>query len=119
MRALQSEGHLFTGAQYMRLEEKVNYGSQPGRVRVYADNLHHKGQLTDAEAEQLRRWDDLAGGGSGTLVEYDTVLNQMLVYLHLWKTPEDSGLYKLLRAAAAEATAQRQAARAARVAAGT
>jgi hypothetical protein len=118
MRALQNEERLFTESQYSLLKEKVDYGSQTEKVLNYARNLHGNGRLTDAEFEKLKRWDALAAGGSGTLVEYDTVLNQMLVYLHQWKTPEDSVFYRQLRAAAAEATAQRQTARAARVGAG-
>jgi hypothetical protein len=112
--ALEGEEHLFHSEQHGLLKEKVDYGGELGKVRRYADNLHRNGQLTGEEFEKLKRWDELAGDASGTLVEYDTVLNQMLVYLHLWKTPQESTFYRKLRAAAGEATAARQRAAAAR-----
>ena len=47
------------------------------------------------------------------MVEYDTVLNQMLVYLELWGISSDNAFYVRLRRAAQAALDYRNAARAA------
>ncbi|MGW0366382.1 eCIS core domain-containing protein [Streptomyces sp. NPDC002990] len=109
--ALEGERELFTGTQYRLLEEKVLYGSSRNKVLQYADAYRKAGKLSDEDHARLKAWDEAAGDASGTLVEYDTVLNQMLVYLHMWQTPTDSAFYTELRAAAATATADRRTAR--------
>jgi hypothetical protein len=45
------------------------------------------------------------------LVEYDTVINQILVYLHLWQVPQGNALYVKLLEIGQEASAERAAAR--------
>lgn len=44
---------------------------------------------------------------SGTLVEYDSVMNQILMYLHQWQVPQESPLYSKVIEAAQEAQDRR------------
>lgn len=91
----------FSDFQQRMLEEKLVYGGAGGKLKKYADSFAAAGKITPEQQAQLIAWDAAAGPASGTLVEYDTVINQMLVYLHLWETePEPS----LLRGAAGGGT---------------
>jgi hypothetical protein len=47
-----------------------------------------------------------------TIVEYDTVINQIMVYMHIWDMPQNNAFYTKLRDAAQEAFNQRDTARA-------
>ncbi|MEV6162366.1 hypothetical protein AB0L71_10665 [Streptomyces sp. NPDC052052] len=90
----------FNGFQQRILREKLVYGAQPHKLEKYADAFAKKGSITAEQKERLIGWGKAAGEASGTLVEYDTVLNQMLVYLHMWQTSQDNPFYVKLRAAA-------------------
>ncbi|WP_435188369.1 eCIS core domain-containing protein [Streptomyces sp. bgisy126] len=113
--ALEKEKALFNPIQYSLLAEKVAYGGQLGKVEAYANAFHKAGMLSAEDREMAIGWDRAAGDASGTLVEYDTVLNQMLIYLHLWETPVTGEFYTLLREAADRAATERATARAARL----
>ncbi|MFI6727341.1 DUF4157 domain-containing protein [Streptomyces atratus] len=82
------------------LEEKLVYGAQPHKLERYADSFEKAGKITAAQKERLVDWGKAAGDASGTLVEYDTVLNQMLIYLHMWQISQDNPFYVRLRAVA-------------------
>ncbi|MFF2412430.1 hypothetical protein [Streptomyces sp. NPDC058092] len=87
------------------LEEKLVYGAQPHKLERYAEafaNLAEgkPGKITPAQKDRLVGWGKAAGDASGTLVEYDTVLNQMLIYLHMWQISQDNPFYVRLRAVA-------------------
>ncbi|MEU3598523.1 hypothetical protein ABZ714_07285 [Streptomyces sp. NPDC006798] len=110
------------------LEEKLVYGRQKGKLEQYANTFWDAKlkweeeaarpgaavpaepparQLTAHEKARLLAWDKAAGDASGTLVEYDTVLNQMLVYMHQWGIPADNPFYALLREEAETAYTRR------------
>ncbi|MFE0422432.1 hypothetical protein, partial [Streptomyces sp. NPDC058953] len=115
------------------LDEKLGYGKQKGKLGQYAQAFWSAKtkkdaeaaeataagrspepgprQLTEQERDRLLAWDKAADEGSGTLVEYDTVLNQMLVYLHQWDISEDNPFYVRLKEAAEVAYDRREAAR--------
>ncbi|WP_406323961.1 hypothetical protein [Streptomyces niveus] len=93
------------------LREKLGYGAQPQTLERYAHSFERAGKITSAQRDRLVSWGTAAGDASGTLVEYDTVLNQMLVYLHLWNISRDDPFYVQLRAAAQAAYARRAHAR--------
>ncbi|QMU66979.1 DUF4157 domain-containing protein [Streptacidiphilus sp. P02-A3a] len=95
------------------LDEKLSYGAAPGKVAQYARSLSAppNPRVDEAEKARMLAWDAAVGDDSGLLVEYDTVMNQMLVYLHLWKTPADNPFYVKLRAVAAQLYRDRQEAR--------
>ncbi|MFD4792547.1 hypothetical protein [Streptomyces anulatus] len=103
----------FSDFQQRMLEEKLVYGGAGGKLKKYADSFAAAGKITPEQQAQLIAWDAAAGPASGTLVEYDTVINQMLVYLHLWETDQNHPFYVELRAAAQVAFDRRSQARAA------
>lgn len=90
----------FDDFQRGMLEEKLVYGAQPHKLERYADSFEKAGKIDAAQKERLVGWGKAAGDASGTLVEYDTVLNQMLIYLHMWQTSQDNPFYVRLRTAA-------------------
>ncbi|MGP3751154.1 hypothetical protein [Streptomyces sp. IBSNAI001] len=102
----------FDDFQRDMLEEKLVYGAQPLKLELYASTFEKAGKITAAQKERLVGWGTAAGNASGTLVEYDTVLNQMLIYLHMWRTSQDNPFYVLLRKAAQAAFDRRSRARA-------
>lgn len=101
----------FDDFQQGMLEEKLVYGAQPHKLERYADSFERAGKITTAQKERLVGWGKAAGDASGALVEYDTVLNQMLIYLHMWQTSQDNPFYVRLRAAAQAAYNRRSHAR--------
>ncbi|MGW2024038.1 hypothetical protein [Streptomyces decoyicus] len=101
----------FDGFQQGMLEEKLVYGAQPHKLERYAESFEKAGKISTAQKERLVGWGKAAGDASGALVEYDTVLNQMLVYLHMWQTSQDNPFYVRLRAAAQAAYNRRSHAR--------
>jgi hypothetical protein len=92
------------------LKEKLVYGAQPHKLEMYANSFEKAGKISAAQKERLVRWGQAAGDASGTLVEYDTVLNQMLIYLHMWRTSQDNPFYVKLRAVAKAAYDRRRSA---------
>lgn len=90
----------FDDFQQSMLDEKLVYGAQPEKLELYAYSFEKAGKITAAQKERLIGWGKAAGNASGTLVEYDTVLNQMLIYLHMWQISQDNPFYVRLRAAA-------------------
>ncbi|MDH6139354.1 MULTISPECIES: hypothetical protein [Kitasatospora] len=108
--ALLNADTTFHPDQYDLLVEKLDYGRQGGKLGRYATVFRQAGKINDEEEARLLAWEEAAGQNSGTLVEYDTVLNQMLVYLHLWRIDQANPFYVRLRTAAAEATTRRAAA---------
>ncbi|WTU46571.1 DUF4157 domain-containing protein [Streptomyces sp. NBC_00057] len=101
----------FDEFQQGMLEEKLVYGAQPHKLERYADSFEKAGKITAAQKERLVGWGKAAGDASGTLVEYDTVLNQMLIYLHMWQISQDNPFYVRLRAVAQAAYDRRSRAR--------
>ncbi|MFB6988073.1 hypothetical protein ACFC0C_13720 [Streptomyces sp. NPDC056178] len=101
----------FDEFQQEMLKEKLVYGAQPHKLERYADSFEKAGKITAAQKERLVGWGRAAGDASGALVEYDTVLNQMLIYLHMWQTSQDNPFYVRLRAAARAAYDRRSRAR--------
>ncbi|MFE4798473.1 hypothetical protein ACFRFL_26185 [Streptomyces sp. NPDC056708] len=98
------------------LEEKLVYGAQPHKLERYAEAFAQPGKdkpakITPEQKDRLVGWGRAAGDASGTLVEYDTVLNQMLIYLHMWQTSQDNPFYVRLRAVAQAAYDRRSRAR--------
>ncbi|WP_345144606.1 hypothetical protein [Dactylosporangium darangshiense] len=84
----------FTAVQHVMLRSRLDYGSRPLQVDRYAANLLAAKRIDQATRNQMRVWDQAAGENSGVLVEYDTVLHQILVYLHVWRIPQKNPFYQ-------------------------
>ncbi|MFR9728798.1 hypothetical protein ACL03H_06160 [Saccharopolyspora sp. MS10] len=79
---------------------KLSYGGSGGKVETYAQNYLRAGKIDQPTYDALLRYENLAAPRSGVLVEFDTVLNQLLVWFHLWGIDQRSELYGFtLRAA--------------------
>ncbi|MFJ8230802.1 hypothetical protein ACIQ9E_12705 [Streptomyces sp. NPDC094448] len=111
LNSAREDNSAFGDFQQNMLKEKLVYGSQPYKLARYATNFGATGKISPDERARLERWDEAAGDASGTLVEYDTVLNQMLVYLHMWGTPPENTFYTRLREAAETAYQRRESSR--------
>lgn len=114
---LEATQAVFTSTQYELVESKLNYGSSKDKVEAYVRAYRQAGELNQPTANQINHWISVAGDRTGLMVEYDTVLNQMLVYLALWEIDPGNAFYRRLRQAARVASDYRAAARAATAAA--
>ncbi|MGH3624008.1 MAG: DUF4157 domain-containing protein [Sciscionella sp.] len=117
--AFEANQAAFTPTQQSLIESKLTYGSSPTRVQHYIANFQAAGKIDQATVDRISHWVTIAGDRTGLMVEYDTVLNQMLVYLQLWGIDPSNAFYVRLRQAAQAALDYRNAARAATTAAGS
>lgn len=79
--------------------KKLKYAGEKSLLK-YAADFRVRDLIDVPTYNQLRQIDALTAGNSGLLVEYDTVINQLLIYLHMWGVPQDSPLYvEVLRVA--------------------
>ncbi|HKR51716.1 MAG TPA: hypothetical protein VJT72_19460 [Pseudonocardiaceae bacterium] len=109
----------FTPTQQGLIESKLTYGSSPTRVQSYIASFTAAGKIDKDTVDRINRWVSSAGDRTGLMVEYDTVLNQMLVYMEVWGIDRSNAFYVRLREAAQVALSYRNAARAATAAAGS
>lgn len=92
---------------------KLAYLTKPGQFRKYVENFMER--LNTEDATRARMLHDIAKGPNAaqaaSLVEYDTVLTQLLVYLHSWGVPADNAFHaEVRRLAAAQQLARTEAA---------
>ena len=69
-----------------------------------------KKKLDAATYQRLLEIEALSAPNSSTLVEYDTVVTQLLVYLHRWGVPQTDPLYTAVAQLATELRNDRRAA---------
>lgn len=90
---------MVTSRQQDLIENKIAYTTRSGRMLSYIGSF--KAQLkSEVGEEQFKELEEVAMEemeDSATLVEYDTVLTQLLVYLHSWEVPENHPFYKEVR----------------------
>lgn len=103
----------FKPDQWDLVQEKLKYGREE-KLGLYLARFHEAGRIDDATFNKLK---PLAFPGNplyipnnSVLVEYDSVLNQMLIYMHIWQIPENNPFYKKLREYATGAYEERAAA---------
>ncbi|MEV0575537.1 hypothetical protein [Streptomyces sp. NPDC050392] len=114
LRSLLGRSEEFTGPQHQLLDEKLDYGAMPGKLESYALSLGRAKRITSDQQALLISYGEAAGDASGTLVEYDTVVNQMLVYLHMWGISQEHPFHVRLLAASGQARGRRDSSRARR-----
>lgn len=92
------------------------YEGAKGNILRYVTNIrnHLKGKnprKLEEDRERLDLIERLGKKGSinNTLIEYDTVLNQILLYLRLWNVPENNEFHKAVRDAVTDAVTKRRA----------
>jgi hypothetical protein len=86
-------------AQRELFASKLNYAGAKS-LGGYADSFLIANKIDQATHTRLKGIENLTAPNSAVLVEYDTVINQLLVYLHQWGVPQASPLYvEVLRVA--------------------
>ncbi|MEU6464136.1 DUF4157 domain-containing protein [Streptomyces sp. NPDC046976] len=98
-----------TDAQQDLFTFKLKYATDPDKgVGRYAAAFKKK--LDAATYQRLLEIEALSAPNSSALVEYDTVVNQLLVYLHRWGVPQTDPLHTAVAQLATELRNDRRAA---------
>ncbi|MFG3360085.1 eCIS core domain-containing protein [Streptomyces griseofuscus] len=109
LRGLLAGDGTLTDDQKDLFASKLRYATDPSKgVGRYAANF--KSKLDAATHQRLLEIEALSAPNSSTLVEYDTVVTQLLVYLHRWGVPQTDPLYTALTQLATELRNDRRAA---------
>ncbi|GAA3401300.1 hypothetical protein ACFFNY_14330 [Paenibacillus hodogayensis] len=98
---------VFTGEQIGLLNSKLEYPRKYGGdgVRRYIGSFFTAKKIT---AEEKVKFEGLVEKGmDNSVIEFDTVINQMLIYMQQWKVPQDNPFYEKLRSVAEDAYAHR------------
>lgn len=77
----------------------------PAGVQRYIDNFFTSKKISKEQKEKAESL--VARGMDNTVIEFDTVINQMLIYMQQWKIPQDNPFYVKLMEVATEAQAHR------------
>lgn len=110
--AKAKEEKAISGAQYLLVKDKLEYGgagSSGDKLKNYLASF--KSQLTDDKHAELSAIAAQLSGFSSTVVEYDSVVNQVLLLLYEWKVPLEQAMYAYVRELATDAKAKRDDAR--------
>jgi len=123
LEALYRNDQAFSNDQKALLASKINYAKE-SKVGLYGgkfDDASKERLKTDPNdpvgiqyrmvSDQLLAVSKAVPVGNSTLIEYDTVMNQMLIYMHMWHIPQNNQFYTELRRVAEEAAQARANAR--------
>ncbi|WP_411111459.1 hypothetical protein [Streptomyces sp. c-19] len=89
---------MVTPRQRQLIDNKIDYLTKPGQLGKYVGGF--KTQLLAENPEKAQALTELAKEEmhtSASLVEYDTVLTQLLVYLHAWQVPHAHPFHQRVR----------------------
>ncbi|MFY1701233.1 hypothetical protein ACN28G_05775 [Micromonospora sp. WMMA1923] len=106
LRALLTADKQLTAAQRSLFASKLQYVQEQATVGVYAERYYSFGKIDAATRDRLVGVDALIAN-SGVLVEFDTVINQLLVYLQMWKISTTTPLHARVLAIAEQQQQQR------------
>ena len=99
---------VLTPQQIDVIKEKVTYPiSGKNTLKSYADTFKKKGELSDPDYNRIIGL--VNAGANNTLIEFDTVINQMLFLMQVWNVPATNAFFAKLKAVATEAYAWRHA----------
>jgi hypothetical protein len=114
LRALLGSSPALNPGQKQLVGGKLHYAEDPGKgVGRYAVQFHASRKIDDPTFHRLKQIEDLAKPDSSVLVEYDTVITQILVYLHQWQVDQQDPLYVAVMNLAGQLRRDRAAARSA------
>lgn len=97
--------------QLALINSKLQY-AKGQKLLIYASSYEKSGKIDTATGARLKSLAARIGEGNSVLVEYDTVLTQLLVYMHQWKIPQSNPFYSEVREAAQQAGNERRTAKA-------
>jgi hypothetical protein len=81
------------------VRSKIEYGKN-NKLGQYAANYFAANKIDVGQRDYIN---DLATKANNAVIEYDTVVNQMLVYMARWQLPLNNALYTKIREVAQEA----------------
>ncbi|MDF2718265.1 MAG: hypothetical protein K0R28_5190, partial [Paenibacillus sp.] len=89
------------------LNSKLAYPRKggPAGVQRYIDNFFTSSIISKEQKEKAEAL--VARGMDNSVIEFDTVINQMLIYMQQWNIPQDNPFYVKLMEVATEAQAHR------------
>lgn len=99
--AMNSGGFKKEQADLLRMKLDYPRKGGSGGVLKYVSSFFQSKKITQEEKEQAEAL--VARGMDNTVIEFDTVINQMLIYMHQWKIPQDNPFYVLLQSVAQDA----------------
>ncbi len=100
--ALDAPGTKWTPGQRGVLLSKIKYPvGGKNTLGSYATTFHKKGEITDTERDTIL--DLEAKGANNTLIEFDTVVNQMMFLMSAWAVSATDPFYTVLKRVAQEA----------------
>ncbi|MCS7061544.1 MAG: DUF4157 domain-containing protein [Anaerolineae bacterium] len=103
-RILEKTRKQWSPGQYRVLEEKTDYpvnDSGKNTLRSYAEAFKKKGDLAQTDYDRIITL--AAQGANNTLIEFDTVINQMMFLMTAWNVPKENKFYAKLREVAQQA----------------
>lgn len=108
LEALMEADSLFTAEQKMLMRNKIQYPYKGpnGNIKRYIPRF--LGELGQQRHDALMALADR--GLNNTVIEFDTVINQLVMYMHMWGIPQGNAFYRRVRAVADEAATYRGAA---------
>ena len=95
-----------TEAQTALVKSKLKYASG-GKVGHYVSTFLSAKKISKKEAEEINAKIERVGLDN-TVIEYDSVVNQILIYMRLWKVRKNNLLYKKVRDYAQQAFDRRE-----------
>ncbi|MFJ5030231.1 DUF4157 domain-containing protein [Streptomyces sp. NPDC088560] len=112
LKTLLNQSQALTAEQKDLFAAKLQYAVEPMKgVGRYATLFKSSGKIDDATHERLMHIERLTAPNSSVVVEYDTVVTQLLVYLHRWGVDQREPLYAAVTELATRLRADRSAAK--------
>jgi len=107
LEALLADDKTLSSRQQSLVRIQLGYMKQD-KMLTYVTNFEKAGKLPATDAAKLKLLAPTIPSSS-LLIEYDTVINQLLLLMHTWEIPRSNALYKKIEKAAADAYEHRQA----------
>ncbi|MDO0924666.1 DUF4157 domain-containing protein [Streptomyces sp. TG1A-8] len=114
LKTLLKQSRALTTEQEGLVAAKLQYAVEPKKgVGRYAMSFKAHDRIDDPTYQRLMHIEQLSAPNSSVLVEYDTVITQLLVYLHQWGVDQQEPFHAAVMRLAARLRADRTAARSA------
>jgi len=113
LQAVLATDKSFSDPQRDKINGQLDYPLSQNKMGNYTSIIIKDGSHESTAAAQKLNDALVESGGrlNLTVFEYDTVINQIMVYMHIWNIPPKNAFYTQLRNAAQEAYDQREVAR--------
>lgn len=96
----------FSNPQRDKIRQQLNYPLSSDKILNYMTVMTNNGDRAAAN-KVYNVYQQIGDRLNLTMIEYDTVINQIMIYLHIWNIPQNNAFYVMLRNAAHEVYNQR------------